>query len=170
MKIKKIREIYKGEEVSLKLIKATFNKKEFKKEIVVFPSTVGILPLIDKDKIILVKQYRFPAKRELWEIPAGKLEINEKPEIGAKRELREETGFEVGKLEKILECYKSPGYSTEYIHLFKATSLKKRRQSFDKYEIIKKIKIFPLNEVLKMIKNREIIDAKTILAVFSENQ
>ena len=160
--------IYKGREISLELIEGKINKKEIKKAIIIFPKTVAILPLTSKDKIVLVKQYRFPPKKELWEIPAGKLEKGEKPEIGVKRELKEETGFEAGKLEKIREFYLSPGYSTEYMYLFKATSLKKGKQLFDKGEMIKDVKIFKLKEVLEMIKKKKIIDAKTILAVISE--
>lgn len=153
--------IYKGREITLELIK----RENFQKEIVVFPNTVAILPLISKRKIILIRQYRFPAKKELWEIPAGKLKKGEKPEMGAKRELREETGFQAGKLEKIGEFYLSPGYLTEYMHLFRATFLKKGDQSFDKDEIIKDVKIFDLKKAFEMIKKKKIIDAKTILAI-----
>jgi len=167
MKFKK-KIIYKGKEISLELIEGKIFQKEIEKEIVVFPKTVGILPLIEKDKIVLVRQYRFPAKKELWEIPAGKLEKGEKPEVGARRELKEETGFTAGKLEKIGEFYPTPGYSTEYMHLFRATLLMKGKQSLDEDEIIKNVKVFDLREILEMIEKKKIIDAKTILAVFSE--
>jgi len=166
MRIKKIKRIYKGEEVSLRLVEAKFNEREIKKEIIIFPNTVAILALIDKNKIVLVRQYRFPAKKELWEIPAGKLKKREIPKIGAKRELKEETGFVAGKLKKIAEFYLSPGYSTEYMYLFKANSLKKEKQTLDKDEIINKVKVFSLKEAFKMIKGKKIIDAKTILALF----
>lgn len=167
MKIKRIRQIYKGKELSLNLIVARENQKEIEKEVIVFPKTVAILPLIG-DKIVLIKQYRFPTKKEIWEIPAGKLRKKEKPEIGAKRELKEETGLGAKKLEKIGEFYLSPGYSTEYMYLFRAKSLKKGKQSLDEDEIIKNIKIFNLKEALQMIKRKEIIDAKTILAILNE--
>ena len=165
MKIKRVKEIYKGSEVGLKLIKAKFGKKEIKKEVVLHKNSVGILPLIGKEKIVLVKQYRFPAKRELWEIPAGMLEKNEKPIKAAKRELKEETGFEAKKLLKIAEFYKSPGYNTEYMHLFKANQLKKGKQYLDEDELINRVKVFSLKEVLKMMKRKEIVDAKTIIGI-----
>jgi len=165
MKIKRVKEIYKGSEVGVKLIKAKFGKKEIKKEVVLHKNSVGILPLIGKEKIVLVKQYRFPAKRELWEIPAGMLEKNEKPIKAAKRELKEETGFEAKKLLKIAEFYKSPGYNTEYMHLFKANQLKKGKQYLDEDELINRVKVFSLKEVLKMMKRKEIVDAKTIIGI-----
>jgi len=168
MKIKKVKKIYKGKEFSLELIEGKSGEKEIKKEVISFPNTVAVLPLVGKDKIILVRQYRFPVKKEIWEIPAGKLKKGEIPESGAKRELKEETGFGVVKLEKIAEFYKSPGYTTEYMYLFRAFGLKKGRQIFDKDEIIKKVKIFDIKEALEMIKNKKIIDAKTILAILNE--
>jgi len=165
MKIKRVKEIYKGSEVGVKLIKAKFGKKEIKKDVVLHKNSVGILPLIGKEKIVLVKQYRFPAKEELWEIPAGMLEKNEKPIKAAKRELKEETGFEAKKLLKIAEFYKSPGYNTEYMHLFKASQLKKGKQYLDEDELINRVKVFSLKEVLKMMKRKEIVDAKTIIGI-----
>ncbi len=157
--------LYQDKEISLKLIEKKILKKKVKAVILDFPKTVGVLPVDESGKIILVKQYRFPAKKELWEIPAGKLKKGEKPELGAKRELKEETGFEAKKLKKIAEYFVSPGYTSEYQYLFVAKDLKKGKQLLEKDEIIKKVKAFSLNEILKMIKEKKIIDAKTILAI-----
>ncbi len=168
MKIEKVKEIYKGDFVSLKIIEGKLKGQNIKREIVVFSNTVSVLPLIEKDKIILIKQYRAPAEKELWEIPAGKLDKNEDPEKGAKRELEEETGFKAGKLEQIAEFYKSPGYCTEYMYVFRATFLEKTKQRLDDGEIIDQVKVFSLSEALKMIENKEIIDADTIIALMYE--
>jgi ADP-ribose pyrophosphatase len=165
MRIKTIKKL-KGPTATFKIFKVKIQGKEYKKNLVEFPKTVGILPLISKNKIVLVSQYRFPVKKKIWEIPAGKLEEGEKPEIGAKRELKEETGYEAKELKKIGEFYLSPGYSTEYMYLFLAKGLKKGEQNLDKDEVIEKVRIFDLKEMLKMIKKREILDAKTILALF----
>lgn len=167
MKEKLLKKI-KGPTAVFKVIEAEIGKKRIKMNVLEFPKAVGILPVLDNGKIILVKQYRFPIKKEIWEIPAGKLRKNEKPELGAKRELEEETGFEAKRLEKIAEFFVSPGYSTEYLYLFRATGLKRGRQNLDEGEIIEKIKEFSLKEALRMIKKREIIDGKTILAIFFE--
>jgi ADP-ribose pyrophosphatase len=163
---KKLLKKCKGNVVLFEVFEEEIGKAKIKRDVVKFPKTVGILPLIGKDKIVLIREFRFPINKEIWEIPAGKLDRGEKPEIGAKRELKEETGYEAKELKKIGEFYLSPGYSTEYMYLFLATGLKKGEQSLDKGEKIKEVKIFSKKEVLKMIKSRKIVDAKTILALF----
>jgi ADP-ribose pyrophosphatase len=165
MKIKTIKKL-KGPTATFKIIKVEIEGEEYEKNFIQFRNTVGILPLIGKDKIVLIRQFRFPINKEIWEIPAGKLEKGEKPEIGAKRELKEETGYEAKNLKKIGEFYLAPGYSTEYMYLFLAQGLKKGEQNLDKGEKIKEVKIFSKKEVLKMIKTGKIVDAKTILALF----
>jgi ADP-ribose pyrophosphatase len=163
---KKLIKKCKGNVVLFEVFEEEIGKTKIKRDVVKFPKTVGILPLIGKDKIVLIRQFRFPINKEIWEIPAGKLDRGEKPEIGAKRELKEETGHEAKELKKIGEFYLSPGYSTEYMYLFLARGLKKGEQSLDKGEKIKEVKIFSKKEVLKMMKSRKIVDAKTFLALF----
>jgi ADP-ribose pyrophosphatase len=163
---KKLIKKCKGNVVLFEVFEEEIGKAKIKRDVVKFPKTVGILPLIGKDKIVLIRQFRFPINKEIWEIPAGKLDRGEKPKIGAKRELKEETGYEAKELKKIGEFYLSPGYSTEYMYLFLAKGLKKGEQSLDRGEKIKEVKIFSKKEVLKMIKTRKIVDAKTILALF----
>jgi ADP-ribose pyrophosphatase len=163
---KKLIKKCKGNVILFEVFEEEIGKAKIKRDVVKFPRTVGILPLIEKDKIVLIRQFRFPINKEIWEIPAGKLNRGEKPEIGAKREFKEETGYEAKELKKIGEFYLSPGYSTEYMYLFLARGLKKGEQSLDKGEKIKEVKIFSKKEVLKMIKTRKIVDAKTILALF----
>ena len=165
IKMIKVDRVYKGNEISLDKITWRLKEKKREKEVVVFPNTVAVLPIIGKDKVVLVKQYRFPAKKELWEIPAGKLDKGEKPKEGARRELEEETGFKAGKLERTAEFYISPGYTTEYMCLFRTHLSKKIGQSLDDGEIISRVKVFDIKKVLEMIKKKQIIDVKTILAV-----
>jgi ADP-ribose pyrophosphatase len=163
---KKLIKKCKGKIFVFEVFEEKIGKAKIKRDVVKSPKAVGILPLIDKDKVILIRQFRFAINKEIWEIPAGKLDRGEKPEIGAKRELKEETGYEARELKKIGEFYLSPGYSTEYMYLFLARRLKKGEQNLDKGEKIKEVKIFSKKEVLKMIKSRKIVDAKTILALF----
>jgi ADP-ribose pyrophosphatase len=163
---KKLIKKCRGNVILFEVFEEEVGKAKIKRDVVKFPKTVGILPLIGKDKIVLIRQFRFPINKEIWEIPAGKLDKGEKPEIGAKRELKEETGYEAKEVKKIGEFYLSPGYSTEYMYLFLARGLKKGEQSLDKGEKIKEVKIFSKKEVLEMIKTRKIVDAKTILALF----
>jgi ADP-ribose pyrophosphatase len=168
MENKKIKEVYKGKVIDLKIIKGKFQGKDILKEIVVFPNTIAILPVIEKGKVVLIKQYRFPIEKEIWELPAGKLNKGEGFEVAAKRELKEETGYTAEKLEKVREFYMAPGYSTEYMAIFRATSLKQGEQALDNNEIINQVQVFSLEAALKMIENKEIIDAKTIIALMYE--
>ena len=157
--------VYKWKRYFVERVKKKLGQKFFEVIVFHFPKTVGILPLIEENKIVLVRQYRFPAKKSLREIPAGKLEEREKPIEGAKRELLEETGYFTKNLKKMAEFFVSPGYSTEYMYLFLAKNLKKRKQNFSEDEKIEKVKIFSLKEILEMIEEKKIVDEKTILAI-----
>jgi ADP-ribose pyrophosphatase len=88
------------------------------------------LPLIGKDKIVLIRQFRFPINKEIWEIPAGKLHRDEKPELGARRELKEETGYEAKELKKIGEFYFKPWLFNRIYVLIFSKEVKKGRTRF----------------------------------------
>jgi ADP-ribose pyrophosphatase len=165
IKIGKTKRVYNGKEFSVDKIDWELDKKKWKKEVLVYPDTVAVLGFLDKNNVLLVRQYRFPVKKELWELPAGRLEKGEKPIKGAKREFKEETGYSAGLFKKIADVYLSPGHSTECIHIFKATKLKKGKQFFDDNEFIANVRKFDIKEVKDMIKKGKIVDAKTIIAV-----
>ncbi|MFH1824730.1 MAG: NUDIX hydrolase [Candidatus Firestonebacteria bacterium] len=134
------------------------------KDLVIHPGASVVIPLISKDNIILVKQYRFAIKKWTWEVPAGTLKSEESPLRCAKRELEEETGYKAGKLTKLLSFYSSPGFLFEKMHLFLATDLKIGVLNLDEDENIK-IKVFNLKEIEKMIFENKIVDAKTLVAI-----
>lgn len=115
--------------------------------------------------VLLVKQFRYLYGKEIWEIPAGKLETDEDPIIAAKRELEEETGYMGGELVHLLDLYPSPGYTDEVIHIYEAENCRFNRQKLDEGEFLD-VKLINLNEVLKMIESGEICDAKTVAAVY----
>ena len=163
---KKLIKKCKGKIFLFEVFEEKIGKARIIRDVVKAPKAVGILPLINKNKILLIRQFRFAINKEIWEIPAGMLKKGEKPEMGAKRELKEETGYEARKIKEIGGFYFTPGHSTEYMYLFLAEKLKKRKQNLEKGEKIKEVKIFSKKEVLKMIKERKIVDAKTILALF----
>lgn len=139
------------------------------------PGVCVIAPFVDDDHIALMRQYRYAADRELWELPAGTLNgreenqrmvATETPEECAARELSEETGYEAEVLEKICECYAMPGSSDEILHVFFARGLKRHEQSLDEDEIINQIRAFSSEELEKMIEGGEIRDAKTLVGLF----
>lgn len=140
------------------------NGRESTREVVVHPGAVAIVPMLDDRKVILVSQYRHAVGKTLMEIPAGTLHPDEKPEDCALRELREETGYIAGRLEKLLSLYLAPGYSTELIHLFLAEDLRPAKSETDEDEFIELV-IVPLDEAVVKILKGEIQDAKTVAAL-----
>src|SRR5699024_7749873 len=88
------------------------------REVVKHPGAVAVIPITKEGKIVLVKQYRKPLERTLVEIPAGKIEPNEAPEITAIRELEEETAYTTKRLTYVTSFYTSPGFADEIIHLY----------------------------------------------------
>lgn len=115
-------------------------------------------------KIVMVRQYRYAFKEEMFELPAGKLEKGENPYDAGIRELEEEVGLKAESLTDFGEMYPSCGYTNEIIHLYKANNLTKVKRHLDADEDID-IHYFSLEEVLKMISKNEIKDAKTICLI-----
>ena len=112
----------------------------------------------------VVKQFRYPMKEVLYELPAGKLEIGEDPFEAAKRELEEETGYCANKWTDLGFVYTSPGYSDEKLYLYEAEDLEFTHCHPDEGEIIQAFE-YKYDDVLKMIDNGEINDAKTLCAL-----
>jgi len=96
---------------------------ETTREVVCHPGSVVVVPHLPDGRLILVRQYRYAAKESLWELVAGGIERGESPRQGARRELREETGYHAGALEPVLEFYPSPGVLSEKMHLIEAWDL-----------------------------------------------
>jgi ADP-ribose pyrophosphatase len=138
---------------------------EATREVVEHRGASVIIPLLDNSQVLLVRQYRYAIGKELLEIPAGTCDAGESPEHCAKRELQEETGFMCEELEKILECYVAPGYSTEKIHFYLARRLRRTQQQPDVDERIS-VEAVPLTTALAKVRIGEICDAKTICALF----
>jgi ADP-ribose pyrophosphatase len=128
------------------------------------PQAAAIVPFVSDKEIIMVKQYRYALQRETLEIPAGKVDKGEGPEECIKRELIEETGFEVKFIEWLYTYAPAIGYSNELIYLYSGRDLKKIETKIDEDEI-SSLEILKLDEVLRMIKNHKIIDSKTIIAL-----
>ena len=135
------------------------------REVVVHPGGVVIVALTDENKIILVKQYRYPIKCVNIELPAGKLEFGENPDLAAKRELEEETGYRAKDWKSLGYINTTPGICTEKLYLYMASGLEFVGEHPDEGEIIKS-KEYSLNQVFEMIKSGQINDSKTICAVF----
>ena len=116
------------------------------------------------NKVVLVKQFRYPYKEEIWELPAGKLNPGEDPLITAFRELEEECGIKANKMEKLFDMYPSPGYTNEVIRIYKASELEETKQNLDDGEFLT-CKWFTKEELKEMISSNKINDAKTLIAL-----
>jgi ADP-ribose pyrophosphatase len=134
------------------------------REVIVHPGSVVLLPLLNDSHLLLIRNHRFAVGRTLWELPAGTLEAGERPELCAPRELEEETGYRAGLLEHLLDFYPAPGVSDERMVAFVARDLVRTEQHLDPTEQIE-VHERSVDEVLRMIREREIEDAKTIATV-----
>jgi ADP-ribose pyrophosphatase len=121
-----------------------------------------MLAIDKKKRILLVQQYRLPAGKKLWELPAGKVDEGEKVLEAAKRELIEETGYRAGKWKKLVSFYPSPGYVAEKMTIFVATELVEgEAQPMDDERIEKRW--FTRKELNKLIRAGKIDDGKTLV-------
>jgi ADP-ribose pyrophosphatase len=163
----KTEQIFSGKVISLQVDEVELpNGNVSKREIVKHPGAVAVIPVTAENKIVMVEQYRKALERTIIEIPAGKLEKGEKPEICAARELEEETGYECVNMEWLISFYTSPGFADEIIHLYKATGLSKKLNaaSPDEDEFVNLME-FSLDEAVQLINEQKIYDAKTAYAV-----
>lgn len=137
---------------------------EAMREVVDHPGGVAIIGLTDNNEVLLVRQFRYPYKETIYEIPAGKLERGEDPYKAAVREFKEECGAIAQRFEPFGELYPTPGYCGEIIRLFYAADLSFGEQDLDEDEYLDVIKM-PFNECVSKIMNGEIKDAKTIIGI-----
>lgn len=133
---------------------------EIKRAIIHHGGSAVMMPVDDKKRILLVRQYRLPAKQYLWELPAGRIDEGENALQAAKRELIEETGYRAKKWSKLGEFYASPGFLAEKMTIYLATNLTAGEKEPMEDERIE-TRWFKWREVDKAIEAGEILDAKT---------
>ena len=159
----KKKKLFKGKNFDVSSYEFSISGKKVQHEIIEQNPVSSILA-IENNKIIMVKQFRYPHKEAL-EIPAGIINKNETPLNCAKRELLEETGYSATELKYLTRYYPLLGYDSMYIDCFIATKFKKvSEQKLDDNELITVEKI-PIKKVISMIKSGKIIDSKTICSV-----
>ena len=134
-------------------------------EFIEHPGAAAIIPFLDDNRIVLLKQYRHALKKYIWEIPAGTLDPQEEIISCAKRELIEETGYSASGWQKLGEITPVPGYSDERIHIYLATELQPAEQHLDADEVIQ-VQEVDFKDAFDMIGNGEIQDAKSIAGLF----
>lgn len=157
--------VYSGRIVKLVVDDIRIKGKKTLREVVHHPGGVGILAEVEPDRIPLVRQHRYPVDKDVLEIPAGKIESGEDPERTAARELEEETGYRPLNIIPAFSYYPTPGYCDELLHIYYVNSVEETGTCFDEDEELE-IEFYTLAEALKMIREGEIKDGKTIAALY----
>lgn len=137
------------------------------REIADHPGGAVAVPLFENGDVLLIRHFRYPVRKELFELPAGKLDPGEDPRHCAARELEEETGFVAGSLTTLSMIYTSPGFCNERLHLFLAQGLTMSPggRKLEEGEIGMTLHRTSFEEALTMIREGEIVDAKTICGI-----
>lgn len=133
-----------------------------KRSVVRHGGSAVVMPVDDKNRVLLVRQYRLPAGKELWELPAGKLDAGETVLTAARRELAEETGLRAKRWKKLVTFYASPGFVQETMTIYLATELiEGDAQPMEDERIV--TRWFTKKELRKLIADNKIVDAKTMI-------
>jgi ADP-ribose pyrophosphatase len=135
-----------------------------RRDVVIHPGAVAILPLVDADHVCLLRNQRVTVGETLWEIPAGTLEPGEPVDRAAVRELAEETGYQAARWRKLLEFYPSPGVLSERTHLFVAEGLTAGTMHPEADEQLEP-QVVPWSQAMQWALDGTICDAKTLIAV-----
>ncbi|MDE6302116.1 MAG: NUDIX hydrolase [Clostridia bacterium] len=162
---KKANVVYEGRIISLRNDDVILpDGKLAKREYVCHRGGASILAIDDENYVYLVRQFRYPYREELLEIPAGKLEEGEEAIVTARRELEEETGLVADEILPFGMIYPTPGYTNEHLYIFLAKGLKPTQAHLDEGEFLR-VEKMPFDEVLKKVLSGEIKDGKTCYAV-----
>jgi ADP-ribose pyrophosphatase len=164
MKIKSSKEVYKCSLFRVTEDQAVDEKSgfEIKRSVVRHAGSAVMMAVDEKRRILLVRQYRLPAEKYMWELPAGRLDPGEKPLQAAKRELTEETGYTARTWKKLSTFFVSPGYVQERMTIYLATDLTAGKATPMDDERIE-TRWFNSKELAELIRGGKIDDAKTMI-------
>ena len=137
------------------------------REVAEHPGGAVALAVFPDERIILIRQHRYPFGQFVWELPAGKLESNEDPLRCAQRELGEETGYHASDWRKLTTIYTTPGFCNELLHIYLASGLSQlpHGRKLEQGEETMTVHILPISEAIAMIERQEVIDGKTICGI-----
>lgn len=130
------------------------------------PGAVGVVPFLDRNTIVMVRQYRHPVGEVTLELPAGKIDPKESLLGCVKRELAEETGYTASKITPLIKYWPTPAFADEVLHLYVATGLKPGKMNADEDEFIEAV-IVPFKKAVDMVKNGKIRDSKTVVGLLA---
>ncbi|MFC0230075.1 NUDIX domain-containing protein [Bhargavaea ullalensis] len=161
------RTIYQGKIITVELDDVILpDGKSAKRELVRHPGAVAVIPILEDGRIVLVEQYRKALGKAMLEVPAGKLEPGEAPEVTARRELEEETGYACDELIAVTSFATSPGFADEVVHVFAAKGLNAVENPLqgDEDEFVELHEV-TLEEAEEMVADGRIFDAKTAFSI-----
>jgi ADP-ribose pyrophosphatase len=133
-------------------------------ECVVHRGSVTIVPLLEGQRVCMIRSHRPAVGETLYELPAGTLEAGEDPDAAARRELEEETGYRGGRWSKLLQFFTSPGFLTERMHLYLAEDLTPGPARPEADEDIA-VEVLAWDEAMAMVADGRIIDGKTLVGL-----
>lgn len=159
--------VYKGKMVDFCVDQVSLpNGKAATREYLDHPGAVGVLPFLDGERIVLVRQYRYPVEEVTLEMPAGKLDRGERPLPCVRRELEEETGYTARKIRRLLDYWPTPAFANEVLHLYVATGLRPGKFAPDDDEFIAPV-VMPFSEALDLVRKGKIKDSKTVIGLLA---
>ncbi len=164
------RRVYTGRVISLDVDRVEFPDGSIGElEMVRHPGASAILPFLsdpdgENPQILLIRQYRYAAESYLYEVPAGRLEPGESPDVCAARELREETGCTAERITLLTTVYTTPGFTDERIHLFMASGVTRGEAHREADEFLE-VETMVLSKALALVESGEIRDGKTALTI-----
>ncbi len=158
--------IYEGTIINLRRDKVSVQHGTSMREIVEHNGGAVLAAITDAGRLVMVRQYRKAAGRVMLEVPAGKIDPGELPEVAAKRELKEETGYTAGKISFLMSFYPSVGYSEEVLYLYLCEELAPGETNFDENEAID-IEEYEIDDAYRMAMEGKLQDAKTIIAIMT---
>ena len=157
--------VYKGDFLDVRRDEVLLpNGETGTREWINHPGAVVIIPILPNGEIALIKQFRYAARSEFLELPAGKLDEGEDPKACAFRELEEEIGYRAGKMQFIANIHPAIGFANEIMSIYLAEDLKKTNYNRDKDEFIE---LIPTNmeEALNLVWENKITDVKSIIGL-----
>lgn len=158
-------QVYKGNIINVERLTVELpNGKEATRDLVTHPGASVVIPIDEKGRLYMVRQYRKPLGKVSLELPAGKLDAGEEPSACASRELKEETGLKAKVVKHIASIHTTPGFCNEVLHMFVATGLEEGEACADEDEFISS-ESYDINELVSMILTGKITDAKSMIGI-----
>lgn len=155
--------LYTGQKVRLEVhhLQDEETGRRIKREVVVHPGAVVVLPFLDAHTVLLIRNRRYAIGQILIELPAGTMDKGEDPINAAGRELLEETGYLAGRLQALGRFYPSPGVLSEVMYAYVARELEASHAAREEGE---DIELLPVRfaDAVRMIREGQIVDGKTI--------